>query len=225
LNTAGIPEVAMPVVKDLPRRRTRLQCQADNRDRLLAAARQVFCRDGYHGSSLDRIAATAGLTKGAVYSTFDSKASLFLELLSRRATERRQELEAIFTAAASARDFVAEASRRFARQTVGERDWWTAVIEFMAVVGRDPALQHRYAVHHDATRDQIATAVAGWAHREGRRLPLPPRRIATMILAMNNGLTLEALLAPREVPAASYADAQAALFLGVFALTTDRGPR
>jgi hypothetical protein len=46
-----------------------------------------------------------------------------------------------------------------------------------------------------------------------------------MILAMNNGLTLEALLAPREVPAASYADAQAALFLGVFALTTDRGPR
>jgi hypothetical protein len=97
------------------------------------------------------------------------------------------------------------------------------VIEFMAVVGRDPALQRRYAVHHDG-RDQIATAVADWAHREGRPLPLPPRRIATMVLAMSNGLTLEALLAPREVPVATYADAQAALFLGMFALTTDRAP-
>ena len=45
-----------------------------------------------------------------------------------------------------------------------------------------------------------------------------------MVLAMSNGLTLEALLAPREVPVATYADAQAALFLGMFALTTDRAP-
>ncbi|HEX5651310.1 MAG TPA: TetR/AcrR family transcriptional regulator [Steroidobacteraceae bacterium] len=214
----------MRPAKSPPRRRTRLEIQADNRERLLAAAGQVFRRDGYHGASLERIAATAGLTKGAVYSAFESKASLFLELLSRRAAERRGELAAIFTAAVSARDFVSEASRRFARQAVGERDWWTAVIEFMAVVGRDPALQRRYAVHHDASRDQIATAVTDWARRERRQLPLPPRRIATMVLAMSNGLTLEALLAPREVPVATYADAQAALFLGMFALTTDRAP-
>jgi hypothetical protein len=45
-----------------------------------------------------------------------------------------------------------------------------------------------------------------------------------MVLAVNNGLTLEALLAPREVPVASYADAQSALFLGIVALARDGTP-
>jgi AcrR family transcriptional regulator len=209
----------------LPRRRTRAEAKRETREQLLAAAERVFRRDGYHGTSLERIAAEAGYTKGAVYSTFDSKASLFLALLAVRAARRRDELETVFAAAATARDFVAEAARRFARARAAESDWWAAVIEFMAVVGRDPDLRHRYAAHHDATREQIAAAIARWAEREGRPLPLPPRRIATMVLAVNNGLTLEGLLAPDEVPSTSYVDAQTALLLGLSALARDGEPR
>lgn len=204
-----------------PSRTTRAEAKADTRERLIAAAERVFRRDGYHGASLERVAAEAGHTKGAVYSAFDSKASLFLELLARRATRRRAELESLFVKAASARDFVDEASRRFARQTASERDWWLTVIEFIAVVGRDRDLRARYAVHHDATRAQIAAEVADWARREGRRLPIPARRIATMVLAVNNGLTLESLVAPQEVTVSSYADAQSALLLGLSGLARD----
>lgn len=209
----------------IPRRRTRAEAKRETRERLLAAAERVFRRDGYHGTSLERIAAEAGYTKGAVYSTFDSKASLFLALLAVRAARRRDELEAVFAAAATARDFVAEAARRFARARAAESDWWATVIEFMAVVGRDPDLRRRYAAHHDATREQIAAVIARWAESEGRPLPLPPRRIATMVLAVNNGLTLEGLLAPDEVPSTSYVDAQTALLLGLSALARDGEPR
>ena len=37
------------------------------RQHLLDAAAIVFTRNGFHGSTLDEVAATAGFTKGAVY--------------------------------------------------------------------------------------------------------------------------------------------------------------
>src|SRR6266513_920054 len=54
--------------------------RAMTRQHLLEAAAMVFARNGFHGSTLDEVAATAGFSKGAVYSNFKSKHDLFLEL-------------------------------------------------------------------------------------------------------------------------------------------------
>src|SRR5438477_300553 len=51
------------------------------RQHLLDAAAIVFARNGFHGSTLDEVAATAGFTKGAVYSNFKNKDDLFIDLL------------------------------------------------------------------------------------------------------------------------------------------------
>ncbi len=51
---------------------------------LLEAAAVEFGAKGFHGASLDAVAKTAGFTKGAVYSNFDSKADLFLALMDDR---------------------------------------------------------------------------------------------------------------------------------------------
>src|SRR5260370_22754383 len=68
------------------------------RQHLLEAAAIVFTRNGFHGSSLDEVAATAGFTKGAVYSNFKSKDDLFLALLddrqARQAAAFERELDA-----------------------------------------------------------------------------------------------------------------------------------
>ena len=45
---------------------------------LVAAAREVFMRRGFHGASLEEISDHAGYTKGAVYSNFAGKDELFL---------------------------------------------------------------------------------------------------------------------------------------------------
>lgn len=47
------------------------------RTRILAVARAAFARDGYGATSLDRIAAEAGVTKGALYHHYDGKEALF----------------------------------------------------------------------------------------------------------------------------------------------------
>ncbi len=62
-------------------RLTRVQSQAATREKLLDAARTVFAREGYGGTSIDRIADEAGFSKGAIYSNFKSKEDLFLAIL------------------------------------------------------------------------------------------------------------------------------------------------
>jgi AcrR family transcriptional regulator len=63
------------------RRLTREESKARTRADLLRAASRLFVRKGFVATSLSDIAEEAALTKGAVYSNFDSKEELFLALL------------------------------------------------------------------------------------------------------------------------------------------------
>lgn len=59
---------------------TRAESQERTRQALLAAAAERFSAQGYLGTTLAQVASDAGLTKGAVYANFASKADLFLEV-------------------------------------------------------------------------------------------------------------------------------------------------
>jgi AcrR family transcriptional regulator len=62
-------------------RLTRAQQQARTRAAVLAAAAEEFAEHGFADAKVDRIAARAELTRGAVYSNFPSKRSLYLAVL------------------------------------------------------------------------------------------------------------------------------------------------
>lgn len=51
--------------------------RAERRAQLLDAAVDVFCRRGYHGTSMDDIAAITGVTKPVLYQHFTSKSHLY----------------------------------------------------------------------------------------------------------------------------------------------------
>jgi AcrR family transcriptional regulator len=52
------------------------------RQQLLDVAREVFAQRGFHATSMDEIAETAGVTKPVLYQHFPSKRSLYIELLT-----------------------------------------------------------------------------------------------------------------------------------------------
>lgn len=54
---------------------------------IMAAARELFLRDGYAGTTIDAIASSAGVSKATVYSNFADKDALFVELLDVVAAE------------------------------------------------------------------------------------------------------------------------------------------
>lgn len=57
----------------------------DSRGRLLSAALERFCRDGYVAVSVEDIAAEAGVSRVTFYRHFSDKAALAVELFSREA--------------------------------------------------------------------------------------------------------------------------------------------
>ncbi|HEX8053579.1 MAG TPA: TetR/AcrR family transcriptional regulator [Thermoleophilaceae bacterium] len=63
-------------------------------DRLIAAGREHFGRDGYAGTSLDAVVAAAGVTKGSLYHHFKGKADLFEAVFRQRAAELSEQVAA-----------------------------------------------------------------------------------------------------------------------------------
>ncbi|MDJ0787667.1 MAG: TetR/AcrR family transcriptional regulator [Myxococcota bacterium] len=56
--------------------------KAAQRQRILDAAREVYFRDGFMEANLDEVAQIAGVAKGTLYRYFESKADLYLAVLS-----------------------------------------------------------------------------------------------------------------------------------------------
>lgn len=56
--------------------------RSKKRDAILGAAKALFCAEGYSGTSVDAIAARAGVSKATVYAHFPSKNDLFTQVLS-----------------------------------------------------------------------------------------------------------------------------------------------
>jgi AcrR family transcriptional regulator len=195
-------------------RLTRAEAKAETRRRLLQAAEATFRRDGYHGASLERIAADAGYTTGAIYSTFESKAGVMMALVAARAERRRSVWTEVLAAAATVEDFVAEVSRQAAQEGAAERDWWAVVIEFMTVIARDEQLRACYAEIHEESLSALAGSISTWTQREGEHLAVAPQRLAIVVTALARGLGVEALVAPDAVPEDLIVEAQLTLLRG-----------
>lgn len=170
-----------------------------NRALLLAAALRVFLTRGYHAATLEQIADEAGFSKGVVYSRFDSKADMFLALLTDRIAERAAQ-----NASAAGRlvqsgelTVLLELARQAELATPG---WRLLVTEFRAHAARDPDLSRRYAAAHAGTVDGLASAIAAVAEQNGVALAIPARQLADLVvLAIETGVALEQLANPQAI--------------------------
>jgi TetR/AcrR family transcriptional repressor of mexJK operon len=82
---------------------------------ILDAATDAFLREGYRGTSMDEIAAAAGVSKQTVYKHFTDKRSLFAEMVASAVDESRDPVEAEL-AALEPGDDIAGDLRRLARR-------------------------------------------------------------------------------------------------------------
>jgi TetR/AcrR family transcriptional regulator, transcriptional repressor of aconitase len=59
------------------------EAKEERRERVLAGARRCFATHGYEGATVARLEEEIGLSRGAIFNWFPSKADLFLELAAR----------------------------------------------------------------------------------------------------------------------------------------------
>jgi AcrR family transcriptional regulator len=181
-------------------RMTREQSKANTRERLLAAARGVFARSGFHGASVEEIASAAGFSTGALYSNFDGKEDLFLVLMEREIEEHAREI----TEAVRARASMSE------RATGGARQWMTMIerepdvvllfMEFWAYGVRDAQVRPKVAARFAQMREVLTRLIADGVRDFHLELELPAEQLALAIDALADGIARQKLTDPDAVP-------------------------
>ena len=182
------------------RRLTRAERSARTRAELMASARQLVLRRGFHASSLELVAEEAGFTIGAVYSRFGSKADLFLAILDEHID---QIVAGVAQVASLDQPLPAHAELLAGRRMAlleRERDWFPLVLEFWSHAARDERLRREFGARHERLVGAYAGLIEADYARLGLALPLAPEVLARAVVAMGNGVALERLADPGRVP-------------------------
>jgi len=186
----------MPFEPLTPERR-----RAMTRQHLLDAAAIVFARDGFHGSTLDEVAATAGFTKGAVYSNFKSKDELFLALLD----ERLERQVAVATEVLESGSHETPEQLPRVRELLRSRaffwedSWTTLYLEFVLYSRRNPDAAAKLAASAQRAH-ALATEMVEAEYAAAGAVPrYPTGHLAEISLALFNGLAIDRLVDPASV--------------------------
>jgi AcrR family transcriptional regulator len=178
-------------------RMSRAERKEQTRQALLDAGRELFVREGFHRATLDRVAAEAGFTKGAVYASFPTKADLFLAIFERRTDERIAHLRKATRRASTVEQLMEVMSRDFGRVVRTERDWSLLLIEFWVHAARHEQLRERLLAQRRRFRAAVVeAAVAAGAEQA---LAIPVEEFVAAQMALGNGMNLEAFLDPETV--------------------------
>ncbi len=140
--------------------------------RLLDAAEEIFVRDGFEGAQLDEIAATAGRSKGAVYTHFKSKEDLFLALFEHRTRSYVERLSESLHKCTN-RSQSLEAFREFYVGLVRDRIWPILTLEFKLYALRHPESKERLRIAFEMSKttndDEMYEKTFGKLTRAARR--------------------------------------------------------
>ncbi|MBX3497058.1 MAG: TetR/AcrR family transcriptional regulator [Parvibaculum sp.] len=182
-------------------RLTRPESKVRTRAALLAAAQKVFSEGGYSGASLDRIAAEAGFTKGAVYAHFSSKEELFLELLTGTLALQVADLENILEAVRGAPDRIAEILEGFLGRfddagPDGRRDLPMLGMELQLESRRNPGFAVAFEKVIERHRRTLAAVIGEIFRLQGKAPPMPIEQYSGMLIAIVEGMALARTAGP-----------------------------
>jgi len=114
--TASPPEEGTPAKRE--------QKKALQRRRILDAAREVFFRDGFAGANLDEVAGIAEVAKGTLYRHFDSKADLYVAVLSHNGQVFEQRMREAAGRAAVPADRIRQVGRFYYEHWTKNREYF-----------------------------------------------------------------------------------------------------
>ena len=125
-------------------RLTRVESRALTRTKLLESALDVVGRVGYENASIDLIAETAGFSKGAFYSNFDTKEEIFLELLETHASRDVPEIAGLVEGVDDPHEMIAVISHWAAKRS-RDPTWGVLALELLRRARLDKTLTPRHA--------------------------------------------------------------------------------
>jgi len=190
----------------MDQRLTRGEQKARTRQQLVEAAFRCFEAQGFAATTLEQIAAEAGLTTGAVYSNFKNKEALFLELVGRiepQPIDFSMLGDTSRTLTDRFRTFGATNAQDAGVSSTTMATWY----ELRAFALRN---QRAHAAAHDTVlhyMDEWGERVDRLSHLIGAKPVVPGRTIALITQALLDGLRGMRAFVPDEITADVYGEA------------------
>jgi AcrR family transcriptional regulator len=171
-------------------RLTRAEKRAETRSLLIEAAAREFAERGYAEARIESIAESAGFSKGAFYSNFDSKEELVLAVLGGTMISRADLMaRAIATAERDPCHLIQAIMAEIIAQQQ-DRLWNLLRLELLRQAVREPRLRTAMAAHCAEVLPANAQLIADVRERLGLK-PLPDARVlADTFLAAMLGASL-----------------------------------
>jgi AcrR family transcriptional regulator len=173
--------------------------RARTRAALLRAAGRVFAEHGFHGATLEAVAAGAGVSKGALFHYFPSKEQLFLALLEDLLGAGIRDIETVVAERGSDSAHLGAAVETFLRRMNSDPRWLPLLLEFLAYGSRNPAAKAGITEHFLRPAREAAAGNA-------RSLGIPESELLShdelglVVAAIVNGLGIERAFDPSAVP-------------------------
>lgn len=206
----------MPDPPDAPpvrRRLTRQESQARTRSLILEVATSEFLARGYTGTSLERVAETAGFSKGAVYAHFAGKEDLCLAVLETHFFAQLQRFLADFAAGGETIDDRLAVLEHWWDILLADEEWQLLAVEFAVQTRRNPRIQEQLVARERMVRTAVTTLIAQQAAQLGVTPILPPDQLAIVLVAVVGGIAVQRLIDP-SIPTSLLTDTVRRLFRG-----------
>lgn len=160
------------------------------RRELLAAAKQVFAKQGYEGATVEQIAHTAGCSKGAYYFHFASKEETLVALLDAWIADRSHRLASV--AGSRTEAVVASLAKSLSWEEAG---WETELlVEFWSQGQRSRGVGERLTDAYRSWQATLAEALSKAHGNDGSLGRLWSQTSAGAMLAVADGLALQSCL-------------------------------
>jgi AcrR family transcriptional regulator len=174
--------------------------RAMTRQHLLDAAAIVFAKHGFHGATLDEVAAKAGFTKGAVYSNFKSKDDLFVALLSDRIDRQfAVTAEILETGSHEMVEQFPRIRETFRSGLFFDDTFLVLWLEFVLYARRNPEAREKLAESTRRAHAQIQALIEHEYSLHPGEPKYPTADLAEISRALFNGLGIDRLIDPEAV--------------------------
>ncbi len=165
--------------------------------RIIEAMRSSVARRGSVGSTFDRVASEAGVSKGLLHYYFGTKEHLLVETVRHDCELRLQRLERQLADARTADDFIDLMALSLERTLQREPDFVTLVFELFTLARRNREIAAEYAALQRRMREHLGGMLAEAQSNGVLHLHADPEAVAEILFSLGDGFALRMLAEPQ----------------------------
>jgi AcrR family transcriptional regulator len=187
---------------------------ADRAERIVEAMRASVAEVGIAGSTFERVAAKAGVSRGLLHYYFGTKERLLIEVIRRDTDDRIEAIAAGLEGARNADDVIVAFAEAFARTTTEEQGYAYLVSEVFIAGRHKPEIRAALAELYDRARSAFADVLRA-KEREGvLRLRFDAEAVLTYLFSAGDGAVIQRIVSPdRDFSASDATSVEVSRFL------------